>query len=77
MTLTFLIINVIKLIPYYFLDQLIFSNLIISLYLLPLAPVSVFLGYHLHKKIEEETFYLLIYLFLAIGGIKLIYDGFF
>jgi len=75
MTLAFLIINIVKLVPYYFLDQLIFSNLKISLILSPLAPISVYIGYFLHKKINERIFYLLIYFFLAIGGVKLIFDG--
>ena len=76
-TLAFLIINIIKLLPYYYLDQLVFSNLKISLILSPLAPLSIYLGYYLHKKINEKVFYSLIYFFLAIGGIKLIYDGIF
>ena len=77
MTLVFLIINTIKLFPYYYLDQLIISNLKISLILSPLAPISIYLGYFLHKKINEEIFYFFIYFFLGIGGIKLIYDGIF
>ena len=77
MTLTFLIINVIKLFPYYYLDQFVISNLKVSLLLSPLAPISIYLGYYLHKKVNEEVFYFFIYLFLAIGGIKLIYDGIF
>jgi len=76
-TLAFFVINIVKLIPYYYLDQLVFSNLKISLILSPLAPISIYLGYYLHKKINEKTFYLLIYFFLAIGGVKLIYDGIF
>ena len=77
MTLAFLIINTVKLIPYYYLDQLIFSNLRNSLLLSPLAPISIYLGYYLHKKVNEKTFYFFIYLFLGLGGIKLIYDGIF
>jgi len=75
MTLTFFIINIVKLVPYYYLDQLVFSNLKVSLILSPLAPISIFLGYYMHKRINEKTFYTLIYIFLGIGGIKLIYDG--
>ena len=75
MTLTFFIINIVKLIPYYFLDQLILTNLKVSLILIPLAPISIYTGYYLHKKINEKTFYFLIYFFLGIGGIKLIFDG--
>ena len=77
MTLTFLIINVIKLVPYYYLDQFVISNVKASLILSPLAPISIYLGYYLHKKVNEEVFYIFIYVFLAIGGIKLIYDGIF
>ena len=77
MTLVFLIINIIKLIPYYYLDQLVFANLKTSLILSPLAPISIYLGYYLHRKVGERKFYLLIYFFLSIGGFKLIYDGLF
>ena len=77
MTLVFLIINTIKLFPYYYLDQLIISNLKVSLILSPLAPISIYLGYFLHKKINEKIFYFFIYFFLGIGGVKLIYDGIF
>ena len=77
MTLVFLIINTLKLFPYYYLDQLVVSNLKVSLILSPLAPISIYLGYYLHKKVSEEVFYFLIYFFLAISGIKLIYDGIF
>ena len=76
-TLAFLIINAIKLIPYYLLNQLIISNLKISLILSPLAPISIYVGYYLHKKVKEETFYSVIYFLLGISGIKLIYDGIF
>tara|TARA_Y100000590_G_scaffold464504_1_gene634119 strand:- start:168 stop:905 length:738 start_codon:yes stop_codon:yes gene_type:complete len=76
-TLAFLFINLIKLIPYYFLNLLIFSNLQVSLILSPLAPLSIFLGYYFHKKYNESIFYSLIYILLAISGIKLIYDGVF
>jgi len=77
MTFAFLIINIVKLVPYYYLDQLVFSNLKVSLILCPLAPISIYLGYYLHKKVNEKTFYFLIYFFLGIGGIKLIFDGIF
>ena len=77
MTYAFLIVNLVKLIPYYFLDLLTISNLKISLFLSPLAPVSIYLGYYFHKKFSEDAFYFLIYFLLGISGIKLIYDGIF
>ena len=75
MTIIFLIINSIKLIPYYYLGQLDLPNLKASLILSPLAPISILIGYYLHKKVSENLFYYFIYFFLGIGGIKLIYDG--
>ena len=77
MTLAFLIINIVKLLPYYYLNQLVVSNLRVSLILSPLAPISIYLGYYLHKKVDEKKFYFFIYFFLGIGGLKLIYDGLF
>ena len=76
-TLAFAIINAVKLVPYYFLGQLDQSYMKISLILLPLAPVGIVMGYFLHKKVSEKIFFKFIYFFLAIGGIKLIYDGIF
>ena len=76
-TLAFAIINAVKLITYYFLGQLAPSYMVISLILLPLAPVGIIIGYYLHKKVSEKIFYKFIYFFLAIGGFKLIYDGIF
>ncbi len=76
-TLAFAIINAVKLIPYYYLGQLEEKYMITSLILLPLAPIGIIIGYYLHKKVSEKIFYNLIYFFLALGGIKLIYDGIF
>ena len=76
-TLAFAIINAVKLIPYYFLGQLAPSYMKVSLILLPLAPIGIIIGYYLHKKVSEKIFYKFIYFFLAIGGLKLIYDGIF
>ena len=76
-TLVFLYVNLFKLIPYYFLDLLVVTNLKISLLLSPLAPISIYFGYYLHKKFNEEIFYLLIYILLGVSGLKLIYDGLF
>lgn len=76
-TLVFLYVNLFKLIPYYFLDLLVITNLKISLLLSPLAPISIYFGYYLHKKFNEEIFYLLIYILLGVSGLKLIYDGLF
>ena len=75
MTLAFLVINVVKLIPYYYVGLLAPSNLIVSLMLLPLAFVSVLFGYFLQKKIPEKLFFNIVYILLFLSGCKLIFDG--
>ena len=75
MTLAFMVINLVKLVPYYFVGLLAPSNLIISLYLLPLAFISVLLGYFLQKRIPEKLFFNIVYVLLFLSGCKLIYDG--
>ena len=75
MTMAFLVINVVKLIPYYYVGLLAPSNLIVSLILLPLAFISVLIGYFIQKKIPEKIFFNVIYILLFLSGLKLIYDG--
>ena len=63
-TFAYFIINSVKLIPYYYLDLLAPSNLKISIALIPVAILSVLLGYFLQKKVSQEVFYNIIYLLL-------------
>ncbi len=73
--MSFLVINVVKLIPYYYVGLLAPSNLIVLLILLPLAFISVLIGYFIQKKIPEKIFFNVIYILLFLSGLKLIYDG--
>ena len=75
-TFAYFIINSVKLIPYYYLDLLAPSNLKISIALIPVAILSVLLGYFLQKKVSQEVFYNIIYFLLFISGVKLIFDSF-
>ena len=75
MTLAFMVINLVKLIPYYYVGLLAPSNLMISLYLLPLATISVLIGYFVQKRIPEKLFFNIVYILLFLSGCKLIYDG--
>jgi uncharacterized membrane protein YfcA len=72
----FTIVNLIKLVPYYFLGQLNGENLLLSLIFAPLAPLGVWIGLKLHDRVNQLLFYNLAYLFLLITGAKLLYDGF-
>jgi uncharacterized membrane protein YfcA len=71
----FTIVNYVKLIPYGLLGQLTFANLSTSLALSPLAPLGVWLGVQLHRKVNQTYFYRFCYAFLFITGVKLLYDG--
>ena len=75
-TFAYFIINSVKLIPYYFLGLLAPSNLKISISLIPVAIVSVLIGYFLQKKVSQEMFYNIIYFLLFFSGVKLIFDSF-
>jgi hypothetical protein len=71
----FTAVNLIKLVPYYFLGQLNGDNLLLSLIFAPLAPLGVWIGLKLHDRVNQQLFYNLAYIFLLITGVKLRYDG--
>ena len=73
--LFFGIMNYVKLLPYYLLDQLSFDNLLTSLILMPFAPLGFFIGYYLTHRVEEKLFYSVAYFCLFVVGIKLLYEG--
>ena len=69
------VVNLIKLYPYYLLDQLRIENLLTALFLIPFAPLGFYIGYKLTQKIDGERFYAITYGCLFIIGTKLLYDG--
>ncbi len=71
----FAVVNYVKLVPYYLLDQLRTDTLVLSLTLVPLAPIGVKLGHFLVRRIDARLFYLVCYFFLFIVGIKLLFEG--
>ncbi len=71
------IVNYVKLIPYFLLGNLSASNLATSLVLLPLAPVGVYLGIWLQKRVPDALFYQVLYVLLLVTGLKLSWDGIF
>jgi hypothetical protein len=68
-------VNLSKWIPYAWLGLIDLRNMATSLVLLPLAPVGVWLGVWLTKRIDAAWFYRLAYLGMALTGAKLLYDG--
>lgn len=74
-TIAFAIVNAVKLIPYYFLDQINFGSLKIAAILMPPAAVSVFAGVHLVRLLPERLFFRAITWALLAVSLKLIWDG--
>jgi uncharacterized membrane protein YfcA len=73
--LLFAVINYVKLIPYAWLGQLSSENLMTSLVLSPLAPVGVYTGVWLTRRVSDTFFFRLMYIMLILVGGKLLWDG--
>lgn len=71
----FLIVNYVKLVPYYFVGQLGVGNLTAALLFAPLAPLGVWLGVWLHRRMSQRVFLNSSYTLLLVTGVKLIYDA--
>jgi hypothetical protein len=68
-------VNVVKLIPYYFLGQLSTGNLNVSLALAPVAIAGMLIGIFLIRRISADLFYKIAYILIFLLSLKLIYDG--
>ena len=75
MAFFFFFINLSKWIPYAWLGLLDMRNLATSLVLLPLAPVGVWIGVRIARRISPLWFYRLLYTGMALTGIKLVWDS--
>lgn len=71
----FLIVNYVKLVPYYFVGQLGAGNLTAALLFAPLAPLGVWLGVWLHRRMSQRVFLNCSYTLLLVTGVKLIHDA--
>jgi uncharacterized protein len=72
----FFIINLSKWAPYAWLGLLDLRNFATSLMLLPVAPLGVWLGVKIARRIQPTLFYRLVYLGMFLTGCKLVWDGF-
>ena len=73
--LLFAVINYVKLAPYAWLGQLSTENLLTSAVLSPLAPIGVYTGVWLHRRVSDVFFFRLMYVLLFVVGGKLLYEG--
>ncbi len=71
----FAVVNLVKLVPYWALDQLPLENLTMSLVLMPLAPIGVAIGHRLVKRSKADFYYRVISVFLVLLGVVLVYRG--
>ena len=75
MAVYFAAINVAKIVPYAALGLMDLRNLATSLLLLPLAPLGVWAGVWLVRRVSNRWFYALAYTGMFLTGSKLLWDG--
>jgi uncharacterized membrane protein YfcA len=71
----FMLGNLIKLLPYGVLAYARPSTLFAALALSPAAPFGVWLGVHLHHRLEQNRLYFWCYMLLAAAASKLLFDA--
>ncbi len=74
-TITFAIINLMKLPPYALLGQVNVGSLTVCALLTPVALFGAFVGYRLTRAIPQDIFYKVVEVALFILSAKLLYDG--
>jgi len=76
MAFFFFIINLSKWIPFAWLGLLDWRNMATSLVLLPIAPIGVWVGVWLARRISQRLFYGCLYAGMLLTGLKLLWDAF-
>ncbi len=74
-TITFALINLVKLPPYWMLGQINLSSVEMAAKLTPVALFGAWGGYHLTRILPEKLFYRFVEVALFILSVKLIYDA--
>lgn len=75
MAFFFFVINLAKWLPYAWLGLLDWRNFATSLVLLPLAPMGVWAGVKLARRISQVLFYRFLYVGMFLTGVKLLSDA--
>ena len=76
MAMFYFVINLSKWVPYAWLGLLNIQNMSTSLVLLPVAPIGVWIGIRIAKRINPLLFYRLIYAGMFLTVTKLLWDAF-
>ena len=75
MAFFFFVINLAKWLPYAWLGLLDWRNFATSLVLLPIAPIGVWVGVRLARRISQVLFYRFLYAGMFLTGLKLLWDA--
>ncbi len=75
MAFLFFVINLSKWVPYAWLGLLDTRNMSTSLVLLPLAPIGVWIGVRIARRVSSVLFYRFLYGGMFLTGCKLLWDG--
>ncbi|PUE09242.1 permease [Limnohabitans sp. T6-5] len=75
MAFLFFFVNMAKWVPYAWLGLLDMRNFATSLVLLPLAPLGVWAGVRIARRIQPILFYRFVYTGMFLTGCKLLWDG--
>ena len=76
MAYLFFVVNLAKWVPYAWLGLIDGRNMATSLVLLPVAPLGVWIGIRIARRIDPLWFYRFVYLGMLLTGVKLVWDGF-
>ena len=71
----FFVVNLSKWIPYAWLGLLDWQQMSTAVMLMPLAPIGVWVGVWLARRIQPALFYRIVYLGMLLTGLKLVWDG--
>ena len=75
MAFFFFVINLAKWAPYAWLGLLDWRNFATSMVLLPIAPIGVWVGVRLARRISQVLFYRFLYAGMFLTGVKLLWDA--
>ena len=76
MAYLFFVVNLAKWVPYAWLGLIDVRNMATSVVLLPVAPLGVWIGIRIARRIDPLWFYRFVYLGMLLTGVKLVWDGF-
>jgi len=71
----FFVVNLSKWIPYAWLGLLDWQQMSTAVMLMPLAPLGVWVGVALARRIQPALFYRIVYTGMLLTGLKLVWDG--